>query len=150
MRRSALPTLVLSALVLTIGLSGCSAGGTAPSSSDASNTPPDYAAEFDAYTLELASCMRDQGVDVEDPTPGNAISLDGSDATFAAYDACEGIVGPPPVNPDQPSKAEISDELRLRAQCLRDKGFDVPDPAADGSWDLPEDLFDEARACAVQ
>ncbi|HXH33591.1 MAG TPA: hypothetical protein VNJ54_04160 [Plantibacter sp.] len=146
MRRSALPTLVLSALAVTIALAGCSAGGTASSSA----SPPDYAAEFDAYTLELASCMRDQGVDVEDPTPGNTISLDGSDATNAAYDTCEGIVGLPPVNPDQPSKEEISDELRLRAQCLRDKGFDVPDPAADGSWDLPEDLFDEARACAVQ
>lgn len=146
MRRSALPTLLLSALVLTIGLAGCSGGGTASSSAG----PPDYAAEFDAYTRELASCMRDQGVDVEDPPPGNAISLDGSDATFAAYDACEEIVGLPPVDPDQPSKAEISDELRLRAQCLRDKGFDVPDPAADGAWDLPEELFDEARACAVK
>ena len=31
--------------------------------------------------------------------------------------------------------------LRLRARCLRDRGFDVPDPDANGVWDLPEDLF---------
>lgn len=151
MRRSAAFGFAVPVLALMLGLTACSGTSDAPSGGGGSPSSADgYAQAFDDYTISLAGCLRDHGVDVVDPEPGTAITLDGSDAMNQAYDACSTELGPPPANPDQPTRAEISDELRLRAQCLRDQGFDVPDPDANGVWDLPEDLFDEARACAVQ
>lgn len=153
MRRRAAQPLIVTALAipvlaLTLGLAACS-GGSAPAARNTGSATQSYEQAFDDYTLDLAACMREAGFDVEDPEPGNAITLEGTDAESVAYDACAAELGAPPVDPNQPSRAEISEELRERAECLRGKGFDVPDPAADGSWDLPEDLFDEARACAV-
>ncbi|WP_285037999.1 hypothetical protein [Plantibacter sp. lyk4-40-MEA-4] len=150
MRRPTAIGFAAPVLALMLGLTACSGSAEAPSSGASPSTADSYAEAFDDYTISLAGCLRDQGFDVPDPEPGTAITLDGGEAMNTAYDACADELGPPPVNPDQPSKAEISDELRLRAQCLRDQGFDVPDPDANGVWDLPEDLFDEARACAVQ
>ncbi|MGK9149019.1 hypothetical protein KXS11_15415 [Plantibacter flavus] len=141
------PLVALSILALALGLTACSPGSADPGAGG-EQTGASYDDAFDDYQIGLAACMRDRGIDVEDPDPGTAITLDG-DASFDAYDACAAELGPPPVNPDQPTRKEIADDFRERAQCLRDKGFDVPDPAADGTWELPEELFDEARACAV-
>ncbi|WP_138945316.1 hypothetical protein [Plantibacter sp. M259] len=150
MRRSTALGFAVPVLALMLGLTACSGSAGAPSSGGSPSTADSYAEAYDDYTISLADCLRDQGIAVEDPEPGTAITFDGGDAMNQAYDVCAAELGPPPANPDQLSKTEISDELRLRAQCLRDQGFDVPDPDANGVWDLPEDLFDEARACAVQ
>ncbi|WP_285026482.1 hypothetical protein [Plantibacter sp. ME-Dv--P-122b] len=150
MRRPVALGFAVPVLALMLGLTACSESAETPSGGGSPTTADSYAQAYDDYTISLAGCLRDRGIDVDDPEPGTAITLDGSEAMNAAYDACVTELGPPPADPDQPSRVEISDELRLRAQCLRDQGFDVPDPDANGVWDLPEDLFDEARACAVQ
>jgi len=151
MRRRASFALAVPVIALMLSVTACSTTPAAPPSGGGSNASADaYQQAFDDHTRALAACMRGRGVDVEDPASGTAITLDGSDVSAAVYDACALELGPPPVDPDQPTRKEISDELLLRAQCLRDRGFDVPDPDANGAWDLPEELFDEARACGVQ
>lgn len=154
MRRRTAAVLALPLLALTLGLAACSGGGTpsaggSPSSgSGGSGGSQSYEQEFDDWNLKVAKCLRDQGMDVADPEPGTQWTYPNEPGADNAVTECLSSVGNAPTDPNQPSRKEISDELMERAKCLRDKGFDVPDPGADGSWQLPESLFDEARACA--
>lgn len=87
--------------------------------------------------LAWAQCMREHGVDVPDPTDGHYRLGDPGSVTpeqgEAADDACE---------PWQrmaesgaattPLTAEQKQSFLDHAQCMRDRGWDMPDPTFDG------------------
>lgn len=109
----------LAALALA-GLAACGGGGTGTATAPA-----------DDPGVEFARCLRENGVDVADPAPGQPVVIDGSvdqDALAAAQEACadlapgagDGAAGTVPL-PDL-------DALVALAQCMRSRGFDVPDP----------------------
>jgi hypothetical protein len=116
-----------------------------------------------ALELEFIACMRDQGVEMVDPIPGDTsgrsaliyeidVNGKGSDPAFqAALDVCaEFLPEPPPAEP--PTDDELS-ALRAYAQCMRDNGLpDYPDPGPDGQldyWLLRDDPVAQAavEAC---
>jgi hypothetical protein len=117
-----------------------SAGGdAAPAAEDTEQAQLDDA---DAQALVFAECMRDNGVDMPDPGPGQQ----GLGAAFQSvagnYDratleqavaACEDLI--PSYQQDQPHAP--GDMLAL-AECLREQGLDVSD-----------NPFDDAHAGAV-
>ncbi len=89
--------------------------------------------------LEFAQCMRDQGLDFEDPT----VESDGSltftppeggvdDAFTDAFDECEPLLDGASFLPGDDQLTEIEDQLLEFAQCLRDEGLDVDDPDLSG------------------
>jgi len=141
-----------------------------------SEAPTESADQSDEeLALAFADCLRDEGLDVNDPTvnPDGTVSLQslfgggpppaGAD-TEAALDACGSMLdganfGPAANGFDQ---TEIQDQLVEFAGCLRDQGLDVRDPdisagiaAAAGG---PEALFgldiqdpqyeDQVNACS--
>jgi len=81
---------------------------------------------------EFAKCMREHGVDIPDPKPGEGVSLPampaGEDDSVQgkALEACEKYL--PNGGEMKPPTAEELDEMREQAQCLRDHGLNVPDP----------------------
>lgn len=122
----------------------------------ASPTPaPEEAAqlEFTDRTealLAFAQCMRDQGVEMDDPQPGAARGgarllrpegprgLDELDEGFtAARDACVHILEAARPELDPVAEQErLETQLRL-AQCIREGGYpDYPDPALDADGRL--------------
>jgi hypothetical protein len=110
-----------------IVLSAC--GGAEPSAEDAQANAQDAA-------LEYAGCMRDHGIDMPDPQPGESGNFsfqggnfDPESAAFrAASDACDPILQQAVPEGERPDSADFQDKLHERAKCMRDKGYDVPEP----------------------
>ena len=120
--------------VITLAAVGASTALVACGGSQASGQDPQAKAE-DAG-LAFAKCMREHGVDMPDPQPasgGGGFSLQfrggdpRNDSDF--QDAIpEG---------ERPDPAEMRDKLHKMTECLRDKGYDVPEPQIIGPGDTP-------------
>jgi hypothetical protein len=109
------------------------AGSSAPS--DDGSDEPDRDPQ-DAM-LKFAQCMRDHGIDMPDPEPGGGISINGEghseEEMQAAQDACQKWMDM--AEPDDGGH-ELSEEEKQafldQAQCMRDRGYNFPDPTFDG------------------
>jgi len=115
--------LLLSSTILAVTLAGC--GGSGGSSSGASPTtnPEDMSRKF-------VQCMRQHGVQMEDPEPGGGVRMltnKGNEAkTQAAQKACAKFA---PVQQTDPKQAaEDLDRMTKLAKCLRRNGIQVADP----------------------
>jgi hypothetical protein len=88
----------------------------------------------------FTDCLRDEGLDVKDPaidTEGNLVapslhavgaeSLDMS-AVHAGFDACRGLLDNVAFGLSSEDLIEREDELLAFAVCMRENGYDMPDP----------------------
>ncbi|MEV5675541.1 hypothetical protein [Streptomyces sp. NPDC052179] len=118
--------VVLSATACSGGGSGTKSGGPA---SGSGKTEEDQA-------LEHRKCLREQGLDVPEPKPGEkgvgmTVSGDGMSRKKMekAFKACQDkAVGGGPKELTQAEK----DKMVAFARCMRKNGFDMPDPKFDG------------------
>lgn len=88
--------------------------------------------------LAFAACLRDEGIDVEDPTvdaDGNLlpprprdIEADDRDAMRIAFETCSDYLDNVAFGLDDEDRAEREDQLFEYAACMRDNGYDMPDP----------------------
>ncbi len=110
---------------------GVSPGQTATPSASANQNPQRFAA-----------CLREHGVDVADPPPGEQVEIPAKDdRTRAALRFCAEFA-PPNQNADRTLDPAAA---RAYAGCIRDKGFpDFPDPDANGLR-IPKDLINDER-----
>jgi hypothetical protein len=111
----------------------------------------DVRTAFQDALLDYSRCMRDHGIDMPDPTfdgdghggvavisgatGGDGKLPDPNSQTFKdAETACKPIMDRAQQNAPKPSaeeQAKMRDGALKFAQCMRDKGFDVPDPTFD-------------------
>jgi hypothetical protein len=121
--------------------------------------------------LDYARCMRERGVDVPDPKPG----VEGLRRTFMDEDRrndpafreaereCQKHLQDLVSQIDEDQRRELQDARLELARCMREKGFDVPDPrsgppgggsgegGALGDLDLNDPRVQDAmEACAEQ
>jgi hypothetical protein len=78
---------------------------------------------------EFARCMREHGVDVPDPEPGQGgvtIKEPNPEKVRPAREACQHLL--PNGGVPEPLDPEELDKARERAECMREHGIDVPDP----------------------
>lgn len=140
---------VAGALVGVFALAGCSSssesgvatagGGTAGQPSASPSMTASVSA--DDQRLAFVRCLRDNGVDIPDdglsggPGTIDLQSTKVQEALAACQDQAPGMGGDGPLGPM--SEAQQNQFIEL-AGCLRDEGFDVPDPQfkADGSLDM--------------
>ena len=153
-------------LVLAVGLvlaaAACASGsadttdGVATLRDDpatATTAAADAVRDDEEALLAFAQCMRDRGVPMPDPT----VDADGNlriepptdpdvdrDAARAAFDDCvvhlEGVA----LGPFDGDLTELEDTLVEYAACMRDHGYDLPDPdLSDGlrSFGRPGGVF---------
>lgn len=119
------------ALALTATACSGDGGGTKDggSASGTGKTKEDQA-------LEHRKCLREQGLDIPEPKPGQdgmGITIDGGskgkEEMEKAFKACEDkAVGGGPKELTQAEK----DKMVAFARCMRENGFDMPDPKFDG------------------
>lgn len=100
-------------------------------------------AEFEDAMLEYVECMRDNGIDMPDPefSGDGGVSLGATrgsagpgDADFEAADEeCQPILedARPDIDIDPEEQAEMQDQLVAVAECMRERGHDMPDPQVD-------------------
>lgn len=147
-RRSRLAALAAAPLLL-IALAACS-----PQSSGGSGSTDTPAQGSTQWRLDFAKCMRGEGIDVPDPGANGAVPASGPEDETperqTATKKCLAELGPQPVQNGGDGDQQIGQDQLQIAQCLREHGFDVADPAAGGSLVLPENLTDDvAEACGV-
>lgn len=138
------------AMALSIGLLGtvvaCTHDGGATVAS-VHKPIPEAAASAGSPVPGLAfvACMRDQGIVMADPPPGDTtgrssliyeldVKGQGDNPAFqTALDKCIGLLPPAPA-PSPVGTDQLSQELAY-AQCMRDHGVkNFADPNPDGSW----------------
>jgi len=119
--------------------------GTPPPSPEASTTPTPEPSAEDSL-LAYAACMREHGIETDDPqfdVNGNLVSKpafkaalksgEGDEAFAAAQADCgDHLVAMKPAL-DPALQAEQTEAALRFAACMRDQGLDWPDPAADGT-----------------
>jgi hypothetical protein len=113
-------------------------GGGNGDDGDAVATLGDDGAETTSTTIDqeeamlaFAECMRDNGVDFPDPGPNGEIQIRVAPADEEAWRAAEEVCGDlrPQMAPmSDEETAEITDQLLAQAACMRDLGWDMPDP----------------------
>jgi hypothetical protein len=127
------------AVVALLVLSACSAAeGDRVASAGGEENPAGPAAaeqaaplDEDAQALVFAECMRDNGVDMPDPGPGQQGLVDAIQAVAGSYDrasmrkalsACQDLM------PQYAQEEHADDDWQLElAECLREQGLDVSD-----------------------
>ncbi|MEN8234378.1 MAG: hypothetical protein ABFR89_05590 [Actinomycetota bacterium] len=109
----------------------------------------DPIAETEAAMLAFTQCLRDQGIDIDDPTmdaDGNVhlapidftFESENADpeAHFAAFNemigSCEEHLEGIATTSSDHDATEFEDNLLEYAQCMRDNGVDMPDPDFSG------------------
>ncbi len=128
------PTLAATALA-TLLLAAC--GGT---TDEAARGQGGKEEEFEQAALKHAQCMREEGVDVPDPKPGQKglILREGPapggspEAQRRAQEACAKYLDDlPPPRLSEKQQNEMRDGAIKHAKCMREQGVDFPDPTFD-------------------
>ena len=125
-----MPRLLILLAGFVLLLAACGGDSSAPETTALADT--------EEQLLQFAECMRDQGIDLPDPSvgadgfpefePPEGFDPNDTDALFDAIEACrEHIEGLTQQFADIDLNA-ISDTLVEFADCMRDNGFDLPDP----------------------
>jgi hypothetical protein len=149
MRLSRLALLAAAVVVLVAGCGG--SGGTqgiasleGASSESNSTTTATQDVDPEQAMLDYAQCMRDNGVDMEDPTAdengnfqmmrpsgsgdGGEFSATDREAMQAAREACSQYLEGITQQFQQVDMTEMQDMMLEYAQCMRDNGVDMEDP----------------------
>lgn len=150
-------------LVAMLALTGCGANGDSQDGTDddvasADGSTPDDSEgddggesseplsddELHQKLLEYAQCLRDHGVDVDDPAPGEGIQLQlegDPHQADEAMKACEDLAPPAPA--DEGDGAEREDMLAY-AQCMRDNGVEkFADPKPGEGIDIGPEVAED-------
>ena len=149
MRRSLVPALV-AALALTMSVTACGAdaeepgvatlndtdGGSGEDGADGEEAGSEK--DLEEQALEYAECMRENGVpDFPDPQiedGGIRMQIGGPDgeldpeALDQANEVCQDLAPRGGGNFSEEDRQEMQDAFLEYAQCMRDNGYDMPDP----------------------
>lgn len=146
--------VVIAVLPLAFGLSACGSGnagsGVASHSSGTASAPSSLSPQ-DAQ-LKFAQCMRENGVNIPDPVPGQPIRLNdtnvAADKMEAATKTCQRYLqAGGMLNPYDPA---VHDAMVKFTECMRQHGVDIPDPAADGKMQVPTGVPQDKLQAAQQ
>jgi hypothetical protein len=145
--------------MLTLALVLVACGGTAAGTDDdvaslddsSTTTSVEAAADPEAAAIAFTECMRENGIEMEDPTvdedgnviPGQPTNLPEPEAgedgqggpggalgeeLQAGFEECGDLLEGSTFGFTQGDQTEVEDQLLELAQCLRDQGLDVADP----------------------
>ncbi|GAA5084828.1 hypothetical protein HNP84_010162 [Thermocatellispora tengchongensis] len=158
---------VVAAAVLTLALAGC--GGEAEGGGDVASvngagtasTSASAAPNADAkheMALKFAQCMRENGVQVDDPQPGQGVRIMARNLPQGtmekAQEACKEFAEGAGIG--QNANPQQAENMRKFAQCMRDNGVEAfPDPEGAGIRITPEvgedpDFEAAQQKCAEQ
>ncbi|MFF5792068.1 hypothetical protein ACFY5D_08485 [Paeniglutamicibacter sp. NPDC012692] len=118
-------------IALVLGLTACAPGNT---QGNELKTDSKQMSMVD-WRQKTDDCMKAAGFDISTASAGEGGmtgSIDMSqfdmEAFDMAYKKCAETVGEPPVDENQPTEAEMFESQLAFASCMRDAGYDYPDP----------------------
>ena len=156
-------------VALAVFLAAC--GGAAADTGDGvaslegsatTTTVPAQTTDPEAAAIAFTECMREQGVEMEDPTvdadgnvipgrptelpepemgedgePGDVEAGEASEEVRAAFEECGDLLEGTAFGFTPEDQTELQDQLLQLAQCLRDQGLEVADPDLSNPGDGP-------------
>ena len=132
-------TACVAVLMLLLALlSACSLPFGGEEGAKDGTTKKPSASEREDAMLDFAACMRENGVPMDDPKPGRGgVMVNGSkvdEKTMrAAEEKCHHLIED--MLPDEGElqmDPEQKEAMLAQAQCMRERGWDMPDPQFDG------------------
>lgn len=133
-------TAGLAAAGIAMLLAGCAGPAPGPQVASAGGArPTSTAIDERQWALRFVRCMREHGVELEDPKPGGGFVVTGEqlqDADFAGAEKQCRVDMPAAQQPPPTLAPEVVRQLREFARCMREHGADVPDPGPDGRGSL--------------
>jgi hypothetical protein len=158
MRNRAMVLLVLVPAVM--GLSACGGdnkgkdvasggGNVSASATPGANAPIN---PQDAQ-VKFAQCMRENGVNVPDPQPGQPARIEDTSGDKAKLESatkkCQPVLqqGGGMINPSDP---KVQDALLKFTKCMREHGVNIPDPGPDGKMQVPSGSQAKLQAAQQQ
>ena len=161
MSRTSILSLLLAIGLVTSACSGGAADGAVASlDADADDTQvQSVEAESipgEEAVLAFTACLRDEGLDIDDPdidAEGNlvapsmhAIAAETLDiaAVHSAFDACRGFLDNVAFGMSSEDLTGREDELLALAVCMRENGYDMPDPDFSGDGHTGAGPFGDA------
>jgi hypothetical protein len=134
--RRALHAVATAAAVTVLSLSLAACGEDGDDNDDAAGETAASTSAQDAR-LQFAQCMREHGVDMDDPGPDGRVVLQAKpgqeDVMRAAQEACQEYLDDAmPEDAERGIPPEQKEALLAAAECMRDRGWNVPDPEFDG------------------
>lgn len=151
MRRSALSAAVL-LLTLVAAACGDDEAPAVASLERTSTTLTDQDPQVDTeqQVLRFAECMREQGIDLPDPTvdaegnvefvPPPGFQPADLEEIFDAAENCEEFLEGVSLGFDTTDLAAATDVLLDFSACMRENGFDLPDPDFSFAFEDPENV----------
>jgi hypothetical protein len=142
----------LLALLLTLALAACGGGEpeaqvasietTETTGTDTTTTETTPSDDPEEALLAYTRCLREHGVDIEDPQNGRLLIRPGGgdgppsraemDEFREANEACADLrANLPTPQLSEEDRAEMQDALLAFARCMREHGVDLPDPEFD-------------------
>jgi len=128
---------VLVAVITACG--GSSDEGIASIEESATTSASSAEPDAEAALLEFTQCLRDQGLDVDDPeadADGNLQFVPQDidiDDLLAARDECSEYLSGVTLEAFGFDRTSIEDDLLAYAVCMRENGFDMADPDLDNT-----------------
>jgi hypothetical protein len=131
-----------SVLLLLVVAAACGGGGDSGIASleESSATTADPSGpDAEAALLQFTQCLRDQGLDIDDPVPDVEGNLEFTpqsvdiDELLAARDECSGFLSGITLESFGFDRTALEDDLYAYASCMRDNGYDLPDPDLDNT-----------------
>ncbi len=124
---------------------------------EASAVPVSLDIDAEEAMLDWAQCMRDNGIEIDDPQFGAeggrlGFGAGGGEPAFdlrssdfqAAMDSCGNVLEAMRPDLDAAEQAERAEQQLAIAGCMRDLGWDFPDPATGGGFGAQIRFLEEA------
>ena len=134
--------LALTGVILLTGLAACAPSPAANQSGELNTASQEQ--EYEDWQRDFEKCLGEQGVDLsqfmgtavangeevfeEAPAPPEEPTEEEMAAMQEAMDVCDDELGKPPTRDDMPSEAEWNEMSLAFAACMREAGYDFPDP----------------------
>jgi hypothetical protein len=145
-------------LLLTACGGGSADGGEVASVGDGDGAESTAEEDTVKQAQEFAECLRDNGVEIEDPDPETGklnlqdLAANGDRAALSeAMDACNELA---PQSLQDAAEGDLTEEqqegMQQFAECMRNEGIDVPDPGPEGLDPSSLDLNDPATEAALE
>jgi len=112
------------ATVALVTLAACSGGGDETATTATS-------VDREERMLAFARCMRDNGIDYPDPAADGTIDVEvdpGDEPAWRGAEEACGDLRPASAPMPETQRVELADQLVAQAGCMREHGWDVPDP----------------------
>ncbi|NBE96831.1 hypothetical protein FE391_23575 [Nonomuraea sp. KC401] len=140
MRRRILSVMAVGPIAFTLALTGCGSGSDGGSNVASVSGGNQAAAtgkpsvDPQEQGLKFAQCMRENGVEVDDPEPGKGVKMklqvkspEDKERVDKAQEACKEFA--PSGQKSGQGDPKAGENLRKLAQCMRDNGVEsYPDP----------------------